>query len=348
MNPTLDRSAEEMSPPTGDSATGVIDPPVIVPPSVVVQQSGDLARMPFAYQPPSTSTPYMLVTVDTTPPQPPAPAGAQAELPPHVRPAGLPLSVAEQESNITLRAALIVVAGVALLAAGYMVAAMVVAGMAVNQSAVRPGELITQAQSIQLGAAKSAGVFLDMAAGDIGVTGGAGTLMEGTTAYNISQWKPIVNYSVAGSTGTLSVRQPKTTFTVSGNTRNLWDLHLASDVPASLVVSLGAGDVDLLLGGMALTKLEVDNRAGNTTIDLTGKWNNNLDAKIVSAAGTVILRLPSDVGVQVTTRPGVGQVFANGLAANGNVYTNDAYGKSPVTLNIDTNVEVGQLVLNTK
>jgi hypothetical protein len=51
------------------------------------------------------------------------------------------------------------------------------------------------------------------------------------------------------------------------------------------------------------------------------------------------------VGVTVNAKGGLGKVEANGLKANGNTYTNDAYGNSPVTLTIDVSVGIGNIIL---
>ena len=44
---------------------------------------------------------------------------------------------------------------------------------------------------------------------------------------------------------------------------------------------------------------------------------------------------------------GVGDVSASGLNQNGDTYTNDSYGESDVTLNIDISGGVGQITLDT-
>ena len=55
--------------------------------------------------------------------------------------------------------------------------------------------------------------------------------------------------------------------------------------------------------------------------------------------------LPSDAGVQVEVQGGLGQVNAAGLNRSGNVYTNDAYGESEVTLEIRIDGGVGEINL---
>ena len=76
-------------------------------------------------------------------------------------------------------------------------------------------------------------------------------------------------------------------------------------------------------------------------MDLTGVWQNDLEATIEGGLGTRTLTLPADVGVRVKVEVGVGTVDATGLTKEGEYYTNDAYGQSDVTLYIEVQGGVG-------
>lgn len=86
--------------------------------------------------------------------------------------------------------------------------------------------------------------------------------------------------------------------------------------------------------------------AGTATVDLTGKREHDVPIKISAGAGTLKLLLPKDVGVRVKASTGIGSVEANGLAKDGNTYVNDAYGKSPVSLDIHISAGVGTVKLD--
>ena len=62
--------------------------------------------------------------------------------------------------------------------------------------------------------------------------------------------------------------------------------------------------------------------AGQATVDLTGDWKKDLDAKIEGGVGTATIRLPRNVGVYVRAARGIGSVNASG---EGDAYVNDAY-----------------------
>ena len=61
--------------------------------------------------------------------------------------------------------------------------------------------------------------------------------------------------------------------------------------------------------------------------------------------GEATVRLPSEVGVRVEARGGLGQINAEGLQKQGDSYANDAYGDSEVTLDVDIQGGVRQINL---
>ena len=228
----------------------------------------------------------------------------------------------------------------------------------------RVGELQTESKTVELGGATSVRVEIEMGAGELEVTGGAAELLEAGFTYNVAEMKPEVEYDG----GTLSVQTPDVK--VRGDSlwdlddyRYEWDLRLNDDVPMELRITIGAGRADLRLGSLSLTrlditrgagellvdlsgpasptKLDVEGGAGLLTVDLSGAWQNDLEATIGGGLGQRTLILPADVGVRVKVDVGVGAVDAAGLTKEGEYYTNDAYGQSDVTLQIEVDGGVG-------
>ena len=233
---------------------------------------------------------------------------------------------------------------------------------------VRVGELRIESETVELGGAASVHIDIEMAAGELEVSGGAAELLEADFTYNVAELKPVVDYSG----GKLSVRTPDVdvrgaSFWDLDEYRYEWDLHLNEDVPMEMQVSMGAGRSDLQLGGLNLTRLDVTRGAGEvvvdlsgstsltrltigggagaTTVDLTGNWQQDMEATIEGGLGNRTLILPKEAGVRVKVEVGVGGVDATGLTKEGEYYTNDAYGQSDVTLNIQVDGGVGNTEL---
>jgi hypothetical protein len=183
-----------------------------------------------------------------------------------------------------------------------------------------------------------------MKAGELKVGGGTTQLLNADFTYNVAEWKPEVTYDVKGEVGSLEVDQHGSS-TSSNDTKNSWDLRLSNDTPMELTVNMGAGRATLALGGMALSKLELNMGAGETIVDLTGHWKKNLSAHIQGGVGRATIRLPGEVGVHVVAHGGLGAINANGFRSQNDAYVNDAYGKSPVTLEIEVEGGVGEINL---
>ena len=210
---------------------------------------------------------------------------------------------------------------------------------------VRVGELRTESKSVELGDARPVLVKMVLGAGDLVVSGGAEKLLEADFTYNVAKLKPEVEFT----DGTLVVQHPDVrgyrTLQDIRDFRNEWDLRLNNDVPMNLSLDMGAGTSDLQLAGLSLTGLAVNLGAGNYTVDLSGDWARDLDVTIKAGAANITLRLPRDVGVRVEVEAGVGRIEASGLKQDWNVYTNEAYGTSEKTMQVDIEAGIGQINL---
>lgn len=209
----------------------------------------------------------------------------------------------------------------------------------------RVGELRTESQSVELGDAASVRAEITLGAGSLALAGGAERLLEAGFTYNVDRLKPEVTYA----NGRLLVRQPDSQgmpdWRGIAGFRNEWDLRLHDETPMDLSLDMGGGSGDLNLAGLALTDLDVSFGAGDYTVDLSGDWARDLQAAIDAGAANIRLRLPKEVGARVVVESGPHTIEANGLTKEGNVYTNAAYGESPVTLQVDLEVGVGRIIL---
>lgn len=211
---------------------------------------------------------------------------------------------------------------------------------------LKVGDLQTESQTVAGDGAESVRVEINLGAGDLHVSGGAEQLLEADFTYNVARLQPQVKYAA----GALTVRQPE----IPGmpdlvnitDFRNEWDLRLHDGTPLSLALNLGGSNSDLRLAGLALTRLDVNMGAGTSTLDLTGDWKRDLEVSVDSGAANISVRLPQNVGVRVEVDAGPTVVDAPDMTKNGNVYTNAAYGVSPVTLRIEMDAGIGWINLD--
>jgi hypothetical protein len=148
------------------------------------------------------------------------------------------------------------------------------------------------------------------------------------------------------SVGTLAL----STFNANSNAGNI-TADLTGDMPLLKRVNANtnAGNITLDLGGTYARpiNLSVGNDAGNVDVRLTGTWRADLTGTIEDSAGNITVNLPGNVGVIVNAKSSFGNVEAGGLrkGAGTDTYVNSAYGKSPVTLNLNVRTTAGNVRL---
>lgn len=202
-------------------------------------------------------------------------------------------------------------------------------------------------EAVELQGAESVRATVEIPAGELEISGGASKLLEADFDYAESEGDPHAEYNVSGKQGELTVTQiqsSKVHVHILGR-QNTWKLRMNNEVPLELRVNMGAGQGDLRLQGLSLTRLEAHVGAGQLTLDLRGDWHKNLDAEVHGGVGSATIRLPKNVGVRVTATGGIGAINAGGLKRDGDEYVNEAYGKSPVTLRLDIHGGIGEISL---
>jgi hypothetical protein len=200
-------------------------------------------------------------------------------------------------------------------------------------------------QSIDLPGIESAQVRVEMPAGYLKLSAGADKLLEGTFDYDESNGKPTFSHEIHGKQGQVTLTQEDSHIHFLRHGGNNWILGLNKNLPMELKIDMGAGRGDFQLSGLSLTKLDIQVGAGQIMVDLTGDWKKNLDARIEGGVGQAIIRLPETVGVRVHATSGIGSIRAPDLQRQDDYYVNSAYGKSPVTLQVEVEKGIGAIQL---
>jgi len=202
-----------------------------------------------------------------------------------------------------------------------------------------------QSHTVDRQNAKTVRATFELGAGDINLSGGSSHLLESDFDYRSSSGTLRVDYSVSGSTGDLRISQDNSDNHIRTTSDNHWTLHLANDIPFEIKIDMGAGHGNLRLRDIDVTRLNLDMGAGQVDVDLTGDRKSDLTADIEGGVGEANIRLPKNVGVIVNASGGLGTIDAHGLKHDGDEYTNDLYGKSPVTIHLKVEGGVGRIVL---
>jgi len=206
------------------------------------------------------------------------------------------------------------------------------------------GNVLNSVQKVENQGAEQVTTKINMPAGQLTIGGGSNQLLEADFNYSENMEKPEVNYTSSGTSGRLEISQRDAGGIHIGPTRDDWNLKFGN-TPMELEIDMGAGQGDLNLQQLELSRLRIDMGAGEITVDLTGDRKRNLTADIHGGVGSATIRLPKNVGVQVHAEGGIGTIDTQGLRHEGGMYLNDAYGKSPVTIHMNIEGGVGEIRL---
>jgi hypothetical protein len=202
------------------------------------------------------------------------------------------------------------------------------------------GETQTETVSFDLDDSKAARIELRMGAGEMTVNAGTAKLMEGKFAFNVADWRPVVEYRA----GMLTVSQPKKS-TNFGNTINNWNVTLNRELPIELKADLGAGEANLELGQLNLSRVEMNIGAGEVKMDLRGEPKRDYTVDIRGGVGETVVYLPRDVAISATATKGIGQIDIEGLQQRDGVWVNPDRMGAPVTVRLDVKGGIGEIRL---
>jgi hypothetical protein len=204
--------------------------------------------------------------------------------------------------------------------------------------------ILDETQPVEKQGAQTVTAKIDMGAGQLNVEGGSSRLLDSEFKYDEQSGKPRVDYAVSGTSGRLDISQHEPGGIHFGRNENTWTLHFG-DVPLDLNVDMGAGQGELNLRGIPLTRLRIEMGAGQINLDLTGERKQNFDVDVQGGVGQAKIRLPRDVGVEIRADGGIGSIDTSGLHKEGGRWVNDAWGKSPVTIHMNVEGGVGEIRL---
>jgi hypothetical protein len=224
-----------------------------------------------------------------------------------------------------------------------LLALLVYGAWRTNRRAPRNDQSSTQ--SVQLNGATAVKANLNFPAGQLNVKGGSSYLLDANFRTDASS-PPRVDYAVDGGHGQLTVKENDADHLYFGNNDNQWDLAFNDAVPLDLTLQMGAGQSNLQVADLNLTRLEVHIGAGQVQLDLTGPRRQDLSADIQGGVGQARIRLPHDVGVRARASGGIGSINVHGLKKEGDQYVNDAYGKTATSIDLEVHGGIGEIDLN--
>ncbi|HKL37382.1 MAG TPA: LiaF domain-containing protein, partial [Bacteroidales bacterium] len=207
-------------------------------------------------------------------------------------------------------------------------------------------------KAIVLGDIRVLNTKVDFPVGNLHISTDAIRPVKGVFQYRKKEWEPEIKYHQEDREGYLKMDSDiDVSFDVDSRNydfdesdQNNWKVVFPQDLRHDMEVrmlagnadidmeesrldefefSLTAGEAKINLRNTSVPEVEVKALAGDVKIDLSGVWRNDLQADIRGGVGSISLRLPSDVGVELEVSGILGGVSAPKMKRDGRRYTND-------------------------
>jgi hypothetical protein len=167
---------------------------------------------------------------------------------------------------------------------------------------VTPGTFVA-AENVAREGATEMSLTLGYGAGELRLAGGASDLLALKSTHQDVDLQRVFR---SGTTAAVSVRSDTPNPGFISTTRS-WDVQVPSDIPLALTLDLGAGDFNVDLHDVMITRATVNNGASDLTIGLPIP-KGEVPITISTGASTVTLEAPAGIQYRVTMTGGLNSV----------------------------------------
>lgn len=111
-----------------------------------------------------------------------------------------------------------------------------------------------------------------------------------------------------------------------------------------LTIKVGAAQLNATgLGNLNTRRLSLEGGVGEMTLDFTGAWKNDMDARVEMGLGALTLRVPKSVGLSVHKDGLLASFDSQGLVKRGNTYYSENWDSAGHKLTVDLNAALGSI-----
>ena len=131
-----------------------------------------------------------------------------------------------------------------------------------------------------------------------------------------------------------------------GVRENEWRLRINPSLPATLVINLGIGDMDLDLEEIMLEDLNVDLGIGRLVVILPA--GGAFDAKLSTAIGLIEIIVPRELALEIKLDTALSVSDMEGFRRDGNVFLSPAAQGSRRAAKLEINQAIGKIIIRLK
>lgn len=188
-------------------------------------------------------------------------------------------------------------------------------------------------------------VNLEMGVGDLKVIGGGDDALYGHFEYTSKNWEPNIEEKTIGSKKNITIKQPSVSISNLSNETYKWNITAVKDLPLTFKLDSGVGRSEIDLQNTKLEELDIKMGVGEVILDLSDKYENDVDVNIQGGIGSLVVKLPKDMGVKADVSGGIKSIKANDFIIKDDMLQNEAYDKNSKNINIKIEAGIGNIVL---
>jgi hypothetical protein len=188
------------------------------------------------------------------------------------------------------------------------------------------GENTEESYTVKLQGAQKVTATVAIYNGDLHISGyNQPSLLISEFNYNLKQLIPEISYLVQDGEGKLKIIQKEKQKGLFNQVENQWSLIFNQAVPIELDIAMGNGNNHLDLSSINLIGLKAAIGTGDTILDLTGNYQENIQIYLLGGVGNTTINLPEDIGVHLWIKNGLNIINCDGLEQFGNLYYNSIF-----------------------
>lgn len=212
------------------------------------------------------------------------------------------------------------------------------------------GDLVEKQFIVEMGDAQKVHAGIMIYEGNLEISGGSQqSLLVSDFTYNLKHWVPEISYSEEKGEGNLKIIQKEETEKQKSDyLQNKWLLQFNKDIPLKLDVVMGRGENHLKLDLINLTGLKAIVGTGDTELDLTGDYQENINVFLVGGFGNTTINLPENVGIRLLIDGMLNRINCDGFKKINNFYYNTSFNLSERKIYITLISGLGNIDINLK
>jgi len=210
------------------------------------------------------------------------------------------------------------------------------------------GDLIEKTFILEMGEAQKVHAGIMIYEGNLEISGGnQQSLLISDFTYNLKQWAPTISYSEENNEGDLKIIQKEDNEKQKSDyLQNKWLLQFNKDIPLKLDIVMGRGENHLRLDLINLTGLKAIVGTGDTVLDLTGDYQENISVFLVGGFGNTTINLPENVGIRLIIEGMLNRINCDDFKRINNFYYNSSFDFSERKIYITLISGLGNININ--